>query len=150
MTWLIVMQYQYQKCLNHNPVVSSFMTYHRVCSNSNTTGYICGAGTDYPSESPCCLSCLSGVRLVHLVKLHVLMVLVPCCDVRYDFCVKTSGSGVLAYLCYLYLFTYTGIQHAFLIICCSCRLTLIGLVSHISVSVASFNWNTFAQNQRSE
>jgi hypothetical protein len=56
---------------------------------------MCIAGTAYPSEEPCFLTCLSGVRVVHVVKLHVLMVLVPCCDVRYDFCLKTSCSGFL-------------------------------------------------------
>ena len=39
-------------CLcNHNPVFSSFMTYHRVCNKCNTTGVACGAGTAYPSKS---------------------------------------------------------------------------------------------------
>ena len=66
------------------------MTYHRVCYNSNTTGYMCGAGTAYHSKAPCFATCLRGVHVVLVVKLHVLMVLVPCCDVRYDFCVKTS------------------------------------------------------------
>jgi hypothetical protein len=51
---------------------------------------MCGACTAYPSKAPCFLTCLSGVRVVHVVKLHVLMVLVPCYDVRYDFCVNTS------------------------------------------------------------
>jgi len=60
-------------------------------------GYMCGAGTAYPSEAPCFLTFLSGVRVVHVVKLHVLMVLVPCCDARSNFCLKTSCSGVLAY-----------------------------------------------------
>ena len=32
----------------HFPVLSSFMTYHRVCSNSNTMGATCGAGAAYP------------------------------------------------------------------------------------------------------
>jgi len=32
-------------CPNHNPVLSSFMTYHRACNKSNKTGATCGAGT---------------------------------------------------------------------------------------------------------
>jgi len=28
------------------------MTYHRVCSKSNTKGATCGAGTAYPSRAP--------------------------------------------------------------------------------------------------
>jgi len=43
----------------HNPVLSSFMTYHRVGNESNTTGVTYGAGTAYPSASteftPWCL-----------------------------------------------------------------------------------------------
>ena len=33
-------------------IISSFMTYHRVCNKSNTTGATCRAGTTYPSEAP--------------------------------------------------------------------------------------------------
>jgi hypothetical protein len=47
-------------CRNHNPVLSSCMTYHRMCSKSNMTGTTCGTtnpsgahqftrGTTYPS-----------------------------------------------------------------------------------------------------
>jgi hypothetical protein len=35
--------------LDKNLVLSSFMTYHRMC---NTMGARCGAGTDYPSGAP--------------------------------------------------------------------------------------------------
>jgi len=31
---------------------SLFMTYHQVCSNSNTTGTTSGAGAAYPSGTP--------------------------------------------------------------------------------------------------
>jgi len=34
------------------------------------------------------------------------------------------------YLCYLYLFMYTGVQHDFHIIDCSCRFTVTQQVSH--------------------
>ena len=34
---------------NHKPVLSSFMTYHRLCSNTGATS---GAGTKNPSETP--------------------------------------------------------------------------------------------------
>ena len=46
-----------------------------------------GEGTTYPSEHLSMHSfstCLSGVRVVHLVKLHVFTFLVPCNDVRDD------------------------------------------------------------------
>jgi hypothetical protein len=39
-------------CRNHNQVISSCMTYHRVCNKSNTTGSTCGAGTVYLSGAP--------------------------------------------------------------------------------------------------
>jgi hypothetical protein len=39
-------------CRNHDPDVSSFMTYHRVYSNSDTTDVTSGAGTAYPSGAP--------------------------------------------------------------------------------------------------
>jgi hypothetical protein len=37
----------------------------------------------------------------------------------------------MIYLCYLYLFTFTGVQHDLYIRCCSCRLTVTRRVSHV-------------------
>ena len=34
-------------CHYHNPVLSSFMTYHRICNKRNTTGVTRGAGIAY-------------------------------------------------------------------------------------------------------
>ena len=51
MTWIrnICVKDDYGKicsaCRNRNMVLSSFMTYHLVCNNSNTTGAISGAET---------------------------------------------------------------------------------------------------------
>ena len=39
-------------CRKHSPVLSSFMTYHRVCNQINTTGVTSGAGTAYTSVVP--------------------------------------------------------------------------------------------------
>ena len=39
-------------CGKHFPVLSSFMTYHKVCNQINTTGATGGAGTAYPSRAP--------------------------------------------------------------------------------------------------
>jgi hypothetical protein len=39
--------------------------------------------------SPPLFFCVRGFRVVRVVKLHVITFLVPCCDVRYDFCVET-------------------------------------------------------------
>jgi hypothetical protein len=41
-------------CRKHLPVLSSFMTYHRVCNQIDTTGATSGAGTTYPSRAPEC------------------------------------------------------------------------------------------------
>jgi hypothetical protein len=59
MTWLTVtvyLCYQHQ-CIssvyfNHNPVITSRMTDHRVCIKSKTTGATSGGGITYPFESP--------------------------------------------------------------------------------------------------
>ena len=56
-TWLTIMEYLSQMimhmftCRKHFPVLSSFMTYHRVCNQINTTGATSGEGTAYPSEA---------------------------------------------------------------------------------------------------
>jgi ribosome biogenesis protein Nip4 len=39
-------------CRKHFPVLSSFMTYHRVCNWNNTSGATSGARTAYPSGAP--------------------------------------------------------------------------------------------------
>ena len=36
-------------CRDHYAVLSSLMTYDRVCNNNNSTGATSGAGTAYPS-----------------------------------------------------------------------------------------------------
>jgi len=55
-------------CRNHNPVRSSFMTYHRVCNKRITTGATCGAGTvSLLTEHLSSPTVLSGVRVVRSV-----------------------------------------------------------------------------------
>ena len=39
-------------CHNHNLALSSFMTYHRVCNKSNTTGATSEGGTAYHYRAP--------------------------------------------------------------------------------------------------
>jgi hypothetical protein len=53
---------------------------------------------------------------------HFLYVFTPICFFR-------GGGGVIFHLCYLYLFTYTIVQHDFHIKWCSCRLTVTRRVS---------------------
>ena len=40
-------------------------------------------------SSPPLFTCLSDIRVVHVVKLYVFTFLIPCCDVCYDFRAKT-------------------------------------------------------------
>jgi hypothetical protein len=61
-------------CRNHNPVLSSFMTYHRVCKKNNTTGATCGAGTAYPFDA--LSSSLFFIR-VHVVRSFVFCAVCP-------------------------------------------------------------------------
>jgi hypothetical protein len=39
-------------CSKHLPVLSSFMTYHRICNYNNATGVTSGGGNAYPSREP--------------------------------------------------------------------------------------------------
>ena len=59
MTSLTVTEYPCHKrpricsvCRNHNPVLSSIITYHLVCNKNKTTGVTTGKGTVYPSGAP--------------------------------------------------------------------------------------------------
>ena len=87
MTWLIVTEYLCLKlpqicsiCSNHNPVPSSFITYHSAC---NTTAATNGAGTGYPLGAPEFAPLLTHrieVYAVRVTKLHVFSILESCCD----------------------------------------------------------------------
>jgi len=57
--WLTVTEYLPHKwprirsvCCNHYPVLSSFMTYYRLCNKSNTTSVTSGVGSAYYSGAP--------------------------------------------------------------------------------------------------
>jgi hypothetical protein len=59
MTWLTDMEYLCHKwpricstCCKHFPALPSFMTYHRVCNEINTTGATSRTGTAIPSGAP--------------------------------------------------------------------------------------------------
>ena len=52
---------------NHNPVLSSVMTYHRGCNNSNTTAVACGTGTAYYSTAPAFTPGFSGIRVARFL-----------------------------------------------------------------------------------
>ena len=55
----------------HFPVLSSFMTYHRMCNQINTTGATSGAGTAYPAVAPRFTPGFSGVRVTRSLVLCV-------------------------------------------------------------------------------
>jgi len=141
------MKYLWHKCpricsvsRSHNPLISSFMTYHWVCKESNNDGFHMWSKNCLSCQSTCvCTRFFSFVRVVHVVQLHVLMFSFPCCSVRYDFLVKPmfdssqlpfcfAGGPCLFVFCfcfgYVYLFTYSCVQHDFYIILCSCRLAV--------------------------
>ena len=57
-------------CRKYFPVLSSSMTYHRVCNWSNTTGATNGAGTAYPSGAP---EFTHGLRVTRSLVLCVML-----------------------------------------------------------------------------
>ena len=74
-------------------IIRTFLIHHfySVCYKNNTKVGTHGAGTAYPSVAPGFATffiCLSAVRVVAIVKLHVLTCFVPSCDVHYDFPIK--------------------------------------------------------------
>ena len=74
----------------HFPVLSSFMTYPRVCNTINTTGTTSGAGTAYPSGTPEFTP--GGVRVTRSLVLYVYFV-VRCLS----FCTFSFGHCVVCY-----------------------------------------------------
>jgi hypothetical protein len=79
MTWITVTQCQCHKwsrtcsvCRNHKPILSSFMTYHLVCTMSNTTDVTCGAGTSYTSGTPGLALGFNGIRVGRLLVFCVM------------------------------------------------------------------------------
>ena len=61
-------------CCEHFMVLSSFMTYHQVCNQSNTTGSTSGTGTAYPSGAPQFTPIFSGVCVTRSLDLCVLQI----------------------------------------------------------------------------
>ena len=111
-------------CCNHTPVLSLFMVYH-----TTQRGATCGASTAYSSgtlEFAPFFTCLNEVRAVHFIKSRVFICLVPCPirlprknNVRFVLTHICFVRGFTFYLCYLYLFTHTDVQHDFNIRWCS-------------------------------
>ena len=92
-------QQDFKRCRKPFPVLSSFMTYHRVCDQINTTGATSRAGTAYPSGTPtfqwgsccsifrfACICCRSlFVLLFFCILVIVLSVLLRYTDSDYLF-----------------------------------------------------------------
>ena len=81
MTWLTIAEYldlchKWPRICpvfrNHNPVLSLFIKYHRVCNKSNTTGATCGAGIAYFSGAPEFSPVFSGFRVDRFVVFCVM------------------------------------------------------------------------------
>ena len=81
-------------CRKHFPVLSSFMTYHRVCNYINTTGVTSGAGTAYPYGVPEFTPGFSGVRVTRSLVLYVCFVdrCLSFCSFSFGHCVVCSSS----------------------------------------------------------
>ena len=91
MIWLTVTEYLCHKwprirsvCLNHNPVLSSFMTYQWACNHINSTDVTSGAGTatlpEHLSSPPVFIVVLVARSLVFYAvfwKLLLLLLLLP-------------------------------------------------------------------------
>jgi hypothetical protein len=101
MTWLTVEEYLHHKwpptCFvfrNHNPVLCSFITYHRICIKSNPRGTTSIAGIAYHSGAPEFTPIFRGARaivqsldfcVVFSRSLFVLFLLVIVWSIFFDF-----------------------------------------------------------------
>ena len=65
-------------CRKHLPVLSSFMTYHRVCNQIDTTGATNGAGTTYPCRAPEFTLIVMGFVLLDLQNYAYVLQIVVC------------------------------------------------------------------------
>ena len=81
-------------CRKYNPVLSSFMTYHWICSKNNKTGFTCGAETGYLLRvhefrnflwSSCC-----SIFKVFLHGILYIIVFFSVCPPIYDLWLPTS------------------------------------------------------------
>jgi hypothetical protein len=76
-------------CRKRFPVLSAFLTFHRICCYINTTGATSVAGSAYPSGAPEFIPFLSGVRVTWSLVLCVCFVDI-CrlfCPFSFDYCV---------------------------------------------------------------
>jgi hypothetical protein len=60
-------------CRNYNPILSSFMVYHRDCNKSSTTHATYGAWAAYPSRTHEFNPSFSGVRVARFLVFNVML-----------------------------------------------------------------------------
>ena len=79
--WCVTNNYRYPIYRNHNPVLSSFMTYHWVCNKSNTT---CSSGFEW---GPCCsIFCfLCNVLQIVVCPFVLFLLVIVLSSLIYDF-----------------------------------------------------------------
>ena len=96
--------------LNHRPVLSSFLIYHRICNKSGITDVTCGAGTAYPSgETQFTPVCRWGLCCTVSFLSSVLWC-------RYDFSIKTMLSSSLPpVVCIIYVICVCAFVHIALV-----------------------------------
>jgi len=90
---------------NDNPILSSFMIYHRIYNKSNTTGVSSGAGPAFHSISEHLSSplCFSGVRVVQFVVFCVVFCR-SFCLLDFFVCLTIVLSVLLRFMASDYLF----------------------------------------------
>jgi hypothetical protein len=113
-TWLTAMEYLCHKwpricstCRKHFPVLSSSMTYHRVCNYINTTGATSEAGTTYHSIVHEFTPGFIGVRVTRSLVLYVCFVdrCLSLCSFSFSHCVVCPCSTYGFWLLLWYLQT---------------------------------------------
>jgi hypothetical protein len=105
MTWLTVTEYLCHKwpricsvCRNHNPVLSSFMTYQQVCNKSKTTRATCDAGTTHSSRTS---QVFSGVCVARSLVFDVMIcrsffvLFWPLCCLSFHLRLLTNGQTAI-------------------------------------------------------
>jgi hypothetical protein len=100
-------------CRKHFSVLSSFMTYHRVCNYIIMTGATSGAGTTHPSEHLSSPPVFRGVRIAWSFVLCVCFVdrCLSFCTFSYGHCVVCSSSVYIFWLPLWYLQALLKCQH---------------------------------------
>jgi hypothetical protein len=93
-------------CCNHNLILSSFMSYHRVCNKCNTRCPTCGGGTVYLSGAPEFTPVFGGVRVARSLAFYGIYRCMSFCPFSFDHCVVCPSSIKGLWLPLWYLQTF--------------------------------------------